>query len=69
MSTREKFYPRGQIRVDDDGELQMRFAVKDGTLIVDFGKPVVWLGFGRADVEGLIMMLQGKLAEMRKQGA
>ncbi|TXH52853.1 MAG: hypothetical protein E6Q97_14630 [Desulfurellales bacterium] len=37
-------YPRGKLNADDEGALAMRLAVKDKTVIVDFGKEVVWLG-------------------------
>ena len=53
MGSREKFYPRGQITSDDEGALAIRMAVKANTLIVDFGKPVAWIGLGLQDVRRL----------------
>jgi hypothetical protein len=37
-------FPRGKLNADDEGELQVRIGVRDKALIIDFGKPVVWLG-------------------------
>lgn len=37
-------FPRGKFSEDDEGALQLGIGVKDRTLIIDFGKPVVWIG-------------------------
>jgi hypothetical protein len=37
-------YPRGKLNASDEGALAMGIAVKDKTVIVDFGKEVAWLG-------------------------
>ena len=37
-------YPRGKLNADDEGELQMKIGVRDKTVILDFGKQVVWIG-------------------------
>lgn len=60
-----KQYPRGKLRADDDGQLCIAMAVKDQTIIIDFGKPVAWLGFGLAEAETLIRMLQSKVDELK----
>ena len=46
-------YPRGKLRSDDEGQLAMAFAVKGNTLIIDFGKPVVWVGLSLHEVTAL----------------
>lgn len=38
-------FPRGQITPQDEGELRLAVAHADGVVIIDFGKPVSWLGF------------------------
>lgn len=43
MSDNEQ-YPRGKLNADDEGQLQLAVGVQDKTLIIDFGKQVVWLG-------------------------
>jgi hypothetical protein len=46
-------YPRGKLCNDDEGELVLRICVQDKTVILDFGKPVKWLGFSKQDALNL----------------
>lgn len=52
-------YPRGQLTHADEGEIQ--FAIgsdpRTGKVIIDFGKPVAWLGMDAADAERLAAKL------------
>lgn len=43
-----KEYPRGKFNADDEGALSIRIGVQDKTVIVDFGKQVVWVGLDHA---------------------
>lgn len=38
-------YPQGALTKDDEGELRFAIGQKDGKVVVDFGKPVAWIGF------------------------
>jgi hypothetical protein len=58
-------YPRGKLRADDEGQLAIKMAVQDGTLLLIFGKPVTWLGLGIADAERLIEGMQEKVRQMK----
>jgi hypothetical protein len=52
-------FPRGMLNADDEGQLQMGITVKDKTVIIDFGKPVVWFGMDyhtAMNFAGTIMM-------------
>ncbi len=62
----EATYPRGKLIREDEGQLQMKIAVLPDkkTLVVDFGKPVVWFGLGKREVRALIEGLQKNEAEM-----
>lgn len=42
-------YPRGKLSEDDEGALNIAIGVRDKTLIINFGKQVGWLGFGKDD--------------------
>jgi len=44
-------FPKGKIREDDEGELRLAVAHDNdkGVVIVDFGKPVVWIGLPADD--------------------
>lgn len=37
-------FPRGKLNADDEGQLAIRIGVKDRTVVIDFGKQVVWFG-------------------------
>jgi hypothetical protein len=37
-------FPRGKLNADDEGQLAVAITTKDKTVIIDFGKPVVWFG-------------------------
>jgi hypothetical protein len=41
----EAVYPEGKITPDDEGELQIRIGDVKGQIVLDFGKPVTWIGF------------------------
>lgn len=40
-------FPQGKLNDDDEGELRMAIITKEKTVIIDFGKPVHWLGMSR----------------------
>jgi oligoribonuclease NrnB/cAMP/cGMP phosphodiesterase (DHH superfamily) len=37
--------PEGMLSPDDEGELRLAVGHRDGNVVIDFGKPVSWLGF------------------------
>jgi hypothetical protein len=59
-------HPRGKLVREDEGKVAMRVAVVPDkkTLVVDFGRPVVWFGLGKKEVRGLIELLTKREAEM-----
>lgn len=63
---REPQYPRGKIHRLDEGELAFRMGIKDGTtLIIDFGKPVAWIGLDIETLRGFHAKLGEYIAEMQ----
>ncbi|MBY0562465.1 hypothetical protein [Hyphomicrobium sp.] len=50
-------YPRGKLNADDEGALAFRIGVSDKTIIIDFGKPVTWIGLDKATALALIANL------------
>lgn len=46
-------FPRGKLRADDEGQLRMAFSVHGNTLVMDFGKPVAWVGLSLHEVTAL----------------
>lgn len=50
-------FPNGKLNDDDEGELTMGVGVSDGRIIVQFGKPIRWMGFNVKGAEDLIASL------------
>lgn len=42
-------FPEGQISVDDEGGIQFTLKPENGKLIIDFGKPIQWVGLTPQD--------------------
>jgi len=38
-------FPEGKLNESDEGELAIGFRIENGNVVIDFGKPVHWLGF------------------------
>lgn len=57
-------FPDGKLNQDDEGELRMAVGVRDGNVILDFGKPVHWLGLPKEHALKLAEMLQKKAEEL-----
>lgn len=59
-------FPRGKLHESDEGELQLGVTVKQGTVIVAFGKPVAWLGLTPAIARDLAATLIERADEAAK---
>jgi len=57
-------YPDDKISKDDEGALEMAIFIKDGRLIIDFGKELSWIGFAKQDVKNLVDLLNSKLKNL-----
>lgn len=58
-------FPRGKLNADDEGELQIRIGVRDRTVVVDFGKPVVWVGMDYHTAMSLAANIMKRAAEIK----
>lgn len=58
-------FPRGKLNADDEGGLTLGIAVKDKTVIVNFGKPVAWLGLDKQTALALGASLIAKAQEIK----
>lgn len=57
-------YPDGKLNENDNGELRIATYVKDGRVILDFGKDVSWIGFDKHTLKALIDGLEKKYGEI-----
>jgi hypothetical protein len=49
--------PDGLLTAEDEGELRLAVGQRDGNVVLDFGKPVAWLGFPASDARQLAATL------------
>lgn len=38
-------FPEGKLNDDDEGEIRIAIGSTEGKVVMDFGKPVAWIGF------------------------
>lgn len=38
-------HPEGKLVKDDEGEIQIAVGNADGKVVIEFGKPIAWIGF------------------------
>lgn len=60
-------YPRGKLSEDDEGVLEIKIAERDNTIIIDFGKPVVWLGMPVDQAESFANLILAECSLTRKK--
>ena len=51
-------YPEGRLNENDEGEIRFAITSGGGKLVMNFGKPVAWIGMGRSQAVQLIKVLQ-----------
>lgn len=59
-------FPAGHINADDDGELAFAVAadLRRNVVIINFGKPVDWIGLGKKEVLMLANLLHDKAKQL-----
>jgi hypothetical protein len=53
-------FPQGKLKSDDEGELRMAIFEKEGNIVIDFGKDLSWIGFGKKEAIELGELLINK---------
>jgi len=57
-------FPQGKLNEDDEGELQIGVAKDaEGKIIINFGKPVAWIGLDAQSALGFAKTIIKKLVE------
>ncbi len=60
-------YPEGKLTNSDDGELQFKIAVFEERVIMDWGKPVQWIGLRPAEARAIAASLIENAEEAEQQ--
>jgi len=55
-----KKFPQGKLNKTDEGELRMAIYEEKGNIVINFGKDLSWIGFGKEDAIALGEMLISK---------
>jgi hypothetical protein len=61
-------FPEGKLNGDDEGGLQVGITSQDGQVIIAFGKPISWLGFGPDKARQLAALLIAKANDIKPEG-
>lgn len=56
-------YPEGKLTNNDEGELMFGIAIYEGKLILNFGKPVEWIGMTKKQAKDLAEHILNKIKE------
>ena len=59
-------HPEGKLTKNDEGGIQFAIGVKDGKVVLDFGKPVAWVGMNPGDALELAKSLIDKARQAAK---
>lgn len=59
-------FPMGKLTAEDEGEIKFALAAdpKTKTIILDFGKPVAWLGLPREDARKMANLILERVKEL-----
>ena len=55
-------FPQGKLAPSDEGELKFAVGAKDGKVVIEFGKPVAWMGMDAEQAISLAELLIEKAA-------
>ena len=57
-------YPDGKLHSADEGALNVAVGIKDGRVIIDFGKDLSWIGFDKDTLRKFIDGLEDKYKQI-----
>lgn len=60
-------FPNGKLNANDEGEIAIGITKSNGTVVIDFGKPVHWIGFTSVQAIQIGENLIKKGVELRKE--
>lgn len=61
----KRSYSEGQLTPDDEGDLMLAVGEKDGNVVIDFGKQIVWLGLPPDSAIELARMIHDRAVEIK----
>ncbi len=58
--------PQGFLNPTDEGELKLAIGIEQNKVVINFGKPVAWIGFDWKQALELAELIRKKAHEIRK---
>jgi hypothetical protein len=58
-------FPEGKLADNDEGEIRVAIGQQNGKVVIDFGKPVAWIGFTPEQAEEIAVTLREHALEAR----
>ena len=62
-------HPEGKIHDSDEGEIKFAVGAKDGKVVVEFGKPVAWIGMHPNQAIQLARTLKTRARRILRNGS
>lgn len=62
-------FPQGKLTKEDEGEIRIAVGQRDGKVILDFGKPIAWIGMDAEQAAQIAESLASHAAEIRLRKA
>ena len=59
-------FPEGKLNANDEGEIQIAVGHSDGNVVIDFGKPVAWIGVGPDQADQLADVIRTHAKAIRE---
>jgi len=53
-------FPEGKLTPEDEGEIRIAITSINGKVVIDFGKPIAWIGFTREQAKQIAETLLEK---------
>ena len=63
-------YPKGKMHEQDEGELKVAMTVdeKNKRIVIDFGKPIAWIGITSSEAKMLAVALMENVSKLTRLG-
>ncbi len=59
-------YPDGALNETDEGEIKIAIGIEDGKVVINFGKPVAWIGFDPRQARQIAELLRQKSHQIER---
>lgn len=58
-------FPEGHLNEDDEGEIQIAIGIENNKVVINFGKPIAWIGFTPEQADQIAFSLIEKSSKLK----